>query len=368
MNIRRWVLTPSVIALFILSAVALVPVLAQQQQQQQGQKVDKKLQKANEFDQRAVQSATDAAMAGQAPTDITMTFQHDSIKALGGQTYVPFTVAFEQAQAPAGKALVMYWRIVNKAQSATKPAGEAAKGKDDKSKRVNPEFAYQDIDLVTLTPPSSATEPYRLSRSFAVPPGEYDVFVTLRERLAPDAKDREKTRVKTGVLKQTVTVPNYWTEQLATSTIIVAEKIDILDVPPAQSQAKSEPYTIGMLQIVPAKTMKFSKKSEFSFYFQVYNAALGEDKKPDVTVENKFYRKVATEATGEKYFNATSPQAFNVKTLPAQWDASLGHPLPAGLSIPLGSFDEGEYRLEIKVTDKLSGKTITHEVKFFVTA
>ena len=364
MNIRRWGLAPFVVALFILSAMAFVPVLAQQQ----GQKVDKKVQKANEFDRQAIFKSTDAADAGQAEADITMTFEHDSIKALGGQTYVPFTVTFEQTQAPEGRALVMYWRVVNKAQSATKPPAGTTKGKDDKTTPLNPEYAYHDIELVTLTPPSSATEPYRVSRSFAVLPGEYDVYVALRERLPVEAKDREKTRAKTGVLKQTITVPNYWTEELATSTVILAEKIDILSAPLEQAQMKREPYTIGLMQIIPAKSKVFSKRSEFSFYLQVYNAKLGEDKKPDVVVENKFYQKVATEATGEKYFNSTSPQVFNAKTLPAQWDATLGHPLPAGLSIPLGSFAEGEWRLEVKVTDKISGKSITHNVKFVVTA
>jgi hypothetical protein len=40
----------------------------------------------------------------------------------------------------------------------------------------------------------------------------------------------------------------------------------------------------------------------------------------------------------------------------------------AGQELPLGSFPEGEFRLEIKVTDKLSGKTLTHNVTFVVTA
>jgi hypothetical protein len=41
--------------------------------------------------------------------------------------------------------------------------------------------------------------------------------------------------------------------------------------------------------------------------------------------------------------------------------------LVAGQSLPLGSFPDGEYRLEIKISDNLSGKTITHKVQFFVT-
>jgi hypothetical protein len=36
--------------------------------------------------------------------------------------------------------------------------------------------------------------------------------------------------------------------------------------------------------------------------------------------------------------------------------------------VPLASFPEGEYRLEIKVTDNVSKQTITKNVTFTVTA
>ena len=47
---------------------------------------------------------------------------------------------------------------------------------------------------------------------------------------------------------------------------------------------------------------------------------------------------------------------------------SLGHQLQTGQAVPLASFPAGDYRLEIKVTDKLANKTITRDVNFTVTA
>jgi len=366
MRIRGRVLTPPVIALFILAVVAFVPVLAQQQ----GQKVDKKTEKAQQFDIQSVVSATDAAMAGQAPTDITIAFRNDALKALEGKTYVPFTITFDQAQAPAGKMLTMFTRVVDKSKAAAAaPApADAKKAKDDKSKNLHPEYVYQDVSFLTLTPPASATEPYRISRAFAVPAGEYDVYVTLKERLPVDAKDREKAVTKAGVLKQSLTVPNFWTDELATSSVIVAEKVEPLSAPLTQREQVEQPYTLGTTQIVPSLTNKFSKKGELSLVFLIYNPVLGADKKPDVSVEYSFYQKLASEATGEKFFNKTNPQVFSAKTLPPQFDTALGHQLVAGQSLPLGSFPEGEYRLEIKVTDKLSGKSVTHNVVFVVAA
>ena len=364
MNIRRWVLAPPVIVLFILSVVAFVPVLAQQEG---GQKVDKKVEKAQQFDIQSVVRATEAAMAGQPATDITMAFRNDFLKAQEGKTFVPFTVTFDQAQAPAGKSVTLFVRVVSKTPPPPPADPKKAKENNKDGSTQHPEYVHQDASFITLTPPAVPTAPYTLSRAFAVLPGEYDVYVTLKERLPIDAKNREKTPTKTGVLKQSLTVPNLWIDDLATSTVIVADRVDPLDQPLTRQQQIEQPYTFGLTKITPSLNNTFSKKSELSIVFLIYNTAQGADKKPDVAVDYSFFQKVAAAENGEKFFNKTNPQVFSAKTLPAQFDASAGHQLVAGQSLPLGSFPEGEFRLEIKIADKLSGKSLTHNVKFVVT-
>jgi hypothetical protein len=49
----------------------------------------------------------------------------------------------------------------------------------------------------------------------------------------------------------------------------------------------------------------------------------------------------------------------------AQFDPA-GHPIMAGQGVPLAGFQEGDYRLMIKVTDLLAGKTLTRDVTFTV--
>jgi hypothetical protein len=44
----------------------------------------------------------------------------------------------------------------------------------------------------------------------------------------------------------------------------------------------------------------------------------------------------------------------------------MGHQLPGSLIVPLTSFPAGDYRLEIVITDKTSGKTLTQNVNFTV--
>ena len=70
---------------------------------------------------------------------------------------------------------------------------------------------------------------------------------------------------------------------------------------------------------------------------------------------------------GEKYFNKTNPQLYNAETLPPAFDMAAGHQIVAGQSVPLASFPEGDYRLEIKVTDKIAGKSVLQTVSFTVT-
>ncbi len=82
-------------------------------------------------------------------------------------------------------------------------------------------------------------------------------------------------------------------------------------------------------------------------------------------MEYAFHQKTAD---GEKFFNKTDPQVMNAETLPPQFDLAAGHQLTGSLAVPLASFPEGDYRLELKVSDKVSGKSVTRESTFSVAA
>jgi len=58
---------------------------------------------------------------------------------------------------------------------------------------------------------------------------------------------------------------------------------------------------------------------------------------------------------------------LNAQSLPPDFTATSG-PIPGTLQVPLLSFPPGDYRLEIKITDKPSGKTVTQNVNFSVAA
>jgi hypothetical protein len=182
----------------------------------------------------------------------------------------------------------------------------------------------------------------------------------------PTSSQKNASAPKVSIVKQTITVPDFWSQELSTSSVIVASRIEPLASPLSANEQIERPYALGMMEIVPTTDMKFSTKSELSVFMLIYNPKVDAMNKPDVTVEYNFYQKPS--GSPEKFFNKTSPQPLNATTLPPAFDMSLGHQLQTGQAVPLASFPAGDYRLEIKVTDKLSAKSLTRDVNFTVTA
>ena len=342
-------------------AIALAcsaPVVAQKNEKKQDDAQKKEIQ-------NVVKLVDDVAAGQPAPNDLMLTWgREDFLKAQGNKEYVPFTVTIDPSKV-AGGTVAFYWRVVA-AQSggtATPPAPAATAGKNDKKddKAKKADYAYEDIAFVPVTPTQN---PARISRSFTVPAGTYDVFVVVKEPTL-DKAPKGAPPPKASILKQSITVPDFWNGELATSSVIIAQRIDPLPAPLTAQQQADRPYALGTMEIVPAPDTKFTKKSELSTFMLIYNPKVDASNKPDVTVEYNFYAKAAG---AEKFFNHTSPQNLNAQTLPPQFDLTAGHQLQSGQAVPLASFPEGDYRLEIKVTDKLANKSLTKDVEFTVSA
>src|SRR5262249_31002425 len=151
----------------------------------------------------------------------------------------------------------------------------------------------------------------------------------------------------TALIKQSVTVPDFWNNEFNTSSVIVTQRIDPLPVALTAQQQVERPYALGLIELSPLFDLKLSKKNELSTFMLIYNPKVDSANKPDVMVEYNFYSK---SGGAEKFYNKTNPQNLNAQTLPAQFDIAAGHQLQTGQAVPLASFPEGDYRLEIKIT------------------
>ncbi len=320
---------------------------------QSGQQSQRKMSDAEKKEIQAVLKIVDDAAAGlPAPNDLSLAWVHnDLLKAQGTKQYVPFTVSLDPAKVAGGR-VSFYWRVVSK-DAPPAPV-------DPKKKNVKPEYAYEDLNTIAF--PAGQPAPMRVIRSFTVAPGDYDLFVVAKEPL-PEKAPKNAPPLKVSVIKQAVTISDLWTSELTTSSVILAERIDPLPTPLTPQQQGERPYALGTMEIIPAASAKFTKKAELSTFLLIYNAQTDSVNKPDVSVEYNFYMK---QAGAEKFFNKTNPQNLNAQTLPPQFDFSAGHQLQSGQAVPLASFPEGDYRLEIKVTDKIANKSLTREVNFSV--
>jgi hypothetical protein len=341
-----------------LTLIASVAAFAQK-------KDDKKQSDEQKRELQALIKVVDDVSAGQPPAnDLGAAWDHeDYLKAQGNKQYAPFSVTFDPTKATSGM-VSFYWRVVSKNAPPPPAAVDGSNKKDDKKDKKDdkkdakrPEYAYEDITMVST---AGQTSPMRVQRSFTVPAGAYDVYVAVKE---PTSTQKNAPPAKMSVIKQAVTVPDFWGGELTTSSVIVAERIDPLPAPLTPQQQVERPYALGGIEIVPMNNLKMSKKAELQTFMIIYNPKTDAMNKPDVLVEYSFYAK----ADGaEKFFNKTSPQNLNAQTLPPNFDVAAGHQLQAGQGVPLTSFPEGNYRLEIKVTDKVSSKSLTRDVNFSV--
>lgn len=349
---------PKMPAALVVMCVLWAGVLSGEARAQQKPAKPTKLDPAMTQEINALVKIVNGVVAGQpAPSDFPITWQNHYLKSREQRTFVPYSVLVPQG-ALSTPSVSMYVRVARKDAAGT-PA-PADKERDPKAPPA--EFPFEDAYFGELkTTDSSGT--LRVSRALSVAPGEYDVYVIVHER-RPGSDKKNSPAGKISLIKQPITVPNYHVPELMTSSIIVADRLEPLTAPVPEGQMAEQPYTFGQTRFVPAlEGRKFSKKEELSVVFLVYNAA-DANKKPDVAIEYNFYQKLES---GEKYFNRTSPQAFNAETLPPQFDSAAGHQIVGGQTVPLASFPEGNYRLEIKVTDKIASKTLVQNVFFTVT-
>jgi hypothetical protein len=351
MQIRR-VLTFCVALAWV--GTAAPTLLAQNTQNNQQEKRSRQEQQ----DIEALVKLVDGVGTGQpAPADVPIMWESNHfVRGADGTTYVPFTVVIDRSKLVA-PGVAMYVRIVSK-DAAPAPAPATNKPNQNQNQNQN-QRTYPWDNVHFLDVPADG----KVQRAFAVKPGNYEVFIAAKER-TPQQQQRNAPPLKVGLLRRDVTIPDFAKPELQTSSVIIANSIEPITTPLTPAQQQEQPYSFGSMRVNPSADMKLKKSGELQVLFWVYGAE-AKGGKPDITIEYNFHQKTGD---AEKYFNKTAPQELNAQTLPPQFDVAAGHQLPGSLVVPLTSFPEGDYRLEIKVTDKISGKTMTQNANFSVVA
>jgi len=189
-----------------------------------------------------------------------------------------------------------------------------------------------------------------VERALALPPGEYDVYVGLIDR------GRLKTS-SPAVIHRTVTVPDFWSDQLALSTLILAREVHPLKAPLAAPVQVEHPYTFGAAEVIPATGASFTTDEALTVVFQVCNYGAPDS---DLTANYTFFRLDG----GRRLFNRTDAQQFTDVDLPpaGAWESQAF----VSQTVPLRPFPVGEYELEVQVRDRLTRGTVKATVAFAV--
>ena len=363
--------------LLVAGALVFALLVSSFQATAQDKKPAPKLDKAQQAEIAAAVKIVDDAMGGQAaPSDIKFSWVTHFMKGQDGREYVPFLMLLEKDQ-KLPPTVTYYVRVATKASIAEQQKAQAAykvalaKAEDEvKLDPENPdvaeaanklrampptvEYAFEDMKTFTLNAQLGAT--FRIPSSAMVPAGEYEVYLLLKEPSA-NVKDK-KAQPKAGLMKTTLTVPDFSTQPLMTSSVLLTKAPDNPQAQQLQKDPVRNPYVYFSVapEAIPLER-KFPKKTWLSISLYVYNTGLdAATKLPNLTVDCSFFHK----ADGaEKLFNATGPQPFGAKA-----DPKVG--VFVGTEVPLETFPEGEYRLEIKIVDKVTGKTKVENAQFTV--
>jgi hypothetical protein len=174
-------------------------------------------------------------------------------------------------------------------------------------------------------------------KAVALPPGNYKLDVIVR--------DVESGA--TGVRHVPVVVPKYETGKLSTSTLVLASKLEALGDKPAVGM-----FTIGPVKVIPNVSGTFHRGSPVGVYMQIYNAGIDQTTlRPSVDVE---------------YALMKDGKELGKQAEDWRGNSDAGQRLTLTRLIDSRQLVPGDYTLEVRVRDRVSGQSLKQEAKFSV--
>src|SRR6266480_4466606 len=191
---------------------------------------------------------------------------------------------------------------------------------------------FEDPVITRATPEELSDAKERKSayqKAVALLPGRYRVDVIVRD-VASGA---------TGVRHVGFEVPKYDTAKLSTSTLVLAVKLEGMGDQPAVGM-----FTIGNVKVIPNVSGSYHRGTPIGVYMQIYNAGVDQTTlRPSVDVEYALMK------DGKEIFKA-----------PEDWRGNSD----AGQRVPLGRLGDsrglapGDYSIEVRVKDRVSGQAL----------
>lgn len=199
---------------------------------------------------------------------------------------------------------------------------------------------FEDSVLTRATPQELSevrTRKSAYARTFILDPGRYRADLVVRD----------VSSGATGVQRIALHVPSFPTDRLATSSILLAAKLEN-----SESTIATSPFMIGTTKVIPNLSATFTRGQPAGVYLQVYNAAIDQTTlRPAVEVE---------------YVLLKDGKQLHKQLEDWREINDAGQRLTLTRLINTSSLNPGEYQIQINIKDQITGHTVSPTARFIV--
>src|SRR5262245_38000772 len=199
---------------------------------------------------------------------------------------------------------------------------------------------FEDPVITRATPEELTEAKDRKSayqKAVALAPGRYKLDVIVRDINSG----------ATGVRHVDVPVPKYDPNKLGTSTLVLAAKLQSLGDQPAVGM-----FTIGNVKVIPNVSGVYHHGTPVGVYMQIYNAGIDQTTlRPSVDVD---------------YVLLKDGKEIGKQAEDWRGNSDAGQRLTLARLINSAGLNPGEYSIEVRVRDRVSGQSLVQAAKFTV--
>ena len=175
------------------------------------------------------------------------------------------------------------------------------------------------------------------ARTFILDPGRYRADVMVRD----------VSSGATGVQRIGFQVPSFPTDRLAASSIVLAAKLEKMD-----GNIAAGPFVIGTTKVIPNLSATYTRGQAAGIYLQVYNAAIDQTTlRPAVDVE---------------YILLKDGKELQKQLEDWREINEAGQRLTLTRLIDTRSLAPGEYQIQVKINDRITGQVVSPSAMFTI--
>jgi GWxTD domain-containing protein len=175
------------------------------------------------------------------------------------------------------------------------------------------------------------------ARTFILEPGRYKIDVIVRDTKSGAAGMRQVGFV----------VPEYPPDRLSASSIVLAAKLEKME-----NGAAVDPFVIGTTKVIPNLSGTFHHNQPVGIYLQIYNAAIDQT--------------TLRPAADAEYVLLKNGQEIAKHTEDWRQISDAGQRLTLSRLIDSHNLEAGEYEIQVRIRDHVSGATITPSTTFTI--